>query len=58
MAAFEDGLIDLDDTVDTENGAHRFYDRIMRDSNGKGHGVIRCAYCFSKIFKCWGLQID
>ena len=48
MAAFEDGLLDLDDTVDTENGAHRFYDRIMRDSNHKGHGVITVLTAFQK----------
>lgn len=48
MAAFEDGLLTLDDTVDTENGAHRFYDRIMRDSNHEGHGVIDVLTAFEK----------
>lgn len=48
MAAFEDGLLTLDDTVDTENGAHRFYDRIMRDSNHEGHGVIDVLTSFEK----------
>ncbi|NEN22972.1 transpeptidase family protein [Cryomorpha ignava] len=48
MAAFEDGLIDLHDTIDTENGKYRFYDRIMRDSNGKGHGKIDVLEVFQK----------
>src|SRR5690606_25895041 len=48
MAAFEDGLIDLHDTIDTENGKYRFYDRIMRDSNGKGHGKIDVLTVFQK----------
>ena len=48
MAAFEDGLLTLKDSVDTENGAHRFYDRIMRDSNHRGHGVISVKTVFQK----------
>ncbi len=48
MAAFEDGLIDLTDTVDTKNGQHRFYDRIMRDSNGEGHGKVDVLTAFQK----------
>jgi len=48
MAAFEDGLIDLTDTVDTKNGQYRFYDRIMRDSNGEGHGKVDVLTAFQK----------
>ncbi len=48
MAAFEDGLINLNDTIDTGNGKFRFYDRIMRDSNGKGHGKIDVLTVFQK----------
>lgn len=48
MAAFEDGLIDLNDTIDTENGRYRFYDRIMRDSNGEGYGEIDVLTVFQK----------
>lgn len=48
MAAFEDGLIDLNDTIDTENGRYRFYDRIMRDSNGEGYGKIDVLTVFQK----------
>jgi len=48
MAAFEDGKLSLTDTVDTENGSHRFYDRIMRDSNRKGYGVVSVKTAFQK----------
>ena len=48
IAAFEDDLIELDDSVDTENGRHRFYDRIMRDSNDKGYGKISVQQAFEK----------
>lgn len=40
IAALEDGLVDLDDTVDTEDGTHKFYDEVMRDSHEGGYGVI------------------
>jgi len=48
MAAFEDGLIQLDDTVDTGKGWVRFYDRIMRDSEGPGLGKIDVLTAFQK----------
>jgi len=48
MAAFEDGKLTLTDTVDTERGYHRFYDRIMRDSNRKGYGVVSVKKAFQK----------
>lgn len=48
MAAFEDGKISLTDSVDTERGAYRFYDRIMRDSNDKGYGKIDVLTVFQK----------
>jgi cell division protein FtsI (penicillin-binding protein 3) len=40
MAALEDGFIELTDSVDTEKGALRFSDRIMRDSKEGGYGKI------------------
>jgi len=40
MAAFEDGYLDLDDEVDTENGTTKFYDRTMRDSHKGGYGKV------------------
>jgi len=48
MAAFEDGKLNLSDTVDTERGYYRFYDRIMRDSNRKGYGVVSVKTAFQK----------
>lgn len=48
MAAFEDGKIKLTDTVDTKRGTHRFYDRIMRDSNNKGYGKVDVLTAFQK----------
>lgn len=48
MAALEDGLIQLDDSVDTKNGRHRFHDQVMRDSNDKGYGVVSVQKAFQK----------
>ncbi len=48
MAAFEDGLLDLSDSVDTEKGRFKFYDRTMRDSNKKGYGVVNVKKAFQK----------
>lgn len=48
MAALEDGKFNLDDSVDTENGKYRFYDRIMRDTHEGGYGVIDVKTAFQK----------
>ena len=48
MAAFEDGLIHLDDTIDTGKGSYKFYDRTMRDSDGNGLGKIDILTAFQK----------
>ena len=48
MAAFEDGFIQLDDTIDTGNGSFKFYDRTMRDSDGHGMGKIDVLTAFQK----------
>jgi len=48
MAAFEDGFLDLDDMVDTENGTTKFYDQTMRDSHKGGYGVISIKDAFVK----------
>jgi cell division protein FtsI (penicillin-binding protein 3) len=48
MAAFEDGYLDLDDMVDTENGTTKFYDLTMRDSHKGGYGVISIKESFIK----------
>ncbi len=46
LAALDDGVIDLKDTVDTENGTTRFANRIMKDSHHGGYGRISVARAF------------
>jgi cell division protein FtsI (penicillin-binding protein 3) len=48
MAAIEDGLIEISDSVDTKQGKHKFFDRIMRDSNDKGYGKVSVQTAFEK----------
>jgi cell division protein FtsI (penicillin-binding protein 3) len=48
MAAFEDGYLDLDDMVDTEDGTTKFYDQTMRDSHKGGYGKISIKESFVK----------
>jgi cell division protein FtsI (penicillin-binding protein 3) len=48
MAAFEDGYLDLDDMVDTEDGTTKFYDQTMRDSHKGGYGKISIKESFMK----------
>lgn len=48
MAALEDGVLKLDDEVDTRGGEHLFYDKIMRDSNREGYGLIDLFTAFQK----------
>jgi cell division protein FtsI (penicillin-binding protein 3) len=48
MAALEDGLISLDDTIKTGNGVCKFYDRTMRDSHEGGYGTITHRQVFEK----------
>ncbi len=40
MAALEDGVIDLHDTINTGDGTIRFYDKVIRDHEEKGLGKI------------------
>jgi cell division protein FtsI (penicillin-binding protein 3) len=46
IAAFEDGFIDINDTIDTEDGTYRFYDRVMHDSHKGGYGKITVKRAF------------
>lgn len=48
MAAFEDGYLDLEDMVDTEDGTTKFYDQTMRDSHKGGYGKISIKESFMK----------
>lgn len=40
MAALEDGVVDLDDMIDTGDGTVTYYDKTIRDHDNKGLGVI------------------
>ena len=48
LVALEDGVVDTAHIVDTENGAFKFYDRTMKDSNYDrgGHGKISVGRAF------------
>jgi len=48
MAAFEDGYLDLNNRVNTENGTTKFYDAVMRDSHEGGYGTISIKESFMK----------
>ena len=38
IAAMEDGVVDLDDTINTGDGTVKYYDKIIRDHEEKGTG--------------------
>ncbi len=46
MVALEDGLVDLDDTVDTEGGQHHYFNQTMKDSHAGGYGRISVKKAF------------
>ena len=48
LVALEDGVVDTSHVVDTKNGAFKFYDRTMKDSNYHrgGHGKISLGKAF------------
>ncbi|NVO02803.1 MAG: transpeptidase family protein [Bacteroidetes bacterium] len=46
MAALEDGLIDLNETVNTGNGVMKFFDQEMVDSHKGGYGTITAEQAF------------
>lgn len=46
MAALEDGLVNLSDSVDTEKGEVKFFDKVMRDSHQGGYGKITVKNAF------------
>ncbi len=46
MAALEDGLVSIDDLVDTKDGTVKYYDRVMRDSKEGGYGKISVERAF------------
>lgn len=48
IVALEDGYVNLDDSIDTGKGVHRFYDRTMKDSHYGGFGKITYRQVFEK----------
>jgi cell division protein FtsI (penicillin-binding protein 3) len=46
MALLEDGYVDLDDTVDTQGGAIRYANRVMKDSHEGGYGKTSMQHVF------------
>ncbi len=48
MVALEDGLLNLNDSIDTGKGHLKFYDRTMRDSHHGGFGKITYRQVFEK----------
>jgi cell division protein FtsI (penicillin-binding protein 3) len=50
IAALEDGVVELEDTIDTGNGTFKYYDKIIRDDNAEhgGYGKITVEEVFEK----------
>jgi cell division protein FtsI (penicillin-binding protein 3) len=48
IAALEDGVVDLEDTIDTGDGAYQYYDKIIRDDHHEhgGYGKITVKQVF------------
>ncbi len=46
IAALEDGYVDLDDSVDTEDGKVQFYDMTIKDTKRGGYGKISIERAF------------
>jgi len=48
MAALEDRVVKITDSIDTGNGAYRYFDRVMKDSKRGGYGKLSVAEIFEK----------
>jgi len=48
MVALEDGVISLDDSIETGDGTVRYYDKTIRDSHRGGYGTISARTVFEK----------
>ena len=47
MAAMEDNYVDLDDTIDTEDGTVQYYDKKLSDTKPGGYGKITVRKAFT-----------
>lgn len=47
MAALEDNYVDLDDTIDTEDGTVQYYDKKLSDTKPGGYGKITVRKAFT-----------
>ncbi|HCH45088.1 MAG TPA: cell division protein, partial [Algoriphagus sp.] len=48
LALLEENKVSLNQSIETGNGAHRFYDRTMRDAKNGGFGTITIREAFEK----------
>lgn len=48
IAALEDGVVNLNDTIDTGDGSVKYYDKTIRDSKRGGYGKITAREVFEK----------
>lgn len=48
IVALENGYVDMDDSVDTEDGKTKYYDQTMADSHVGGYGKITVKEAFEK----------
>lgn len=48
MVALEDGVISLDDSIETGKGEVQYYDKVIRDSHRGGYGTISARVVFEK----------
>ncbi|HKL67398.1 MAG TPA: penicillin-binding protein, partial [Bacteroidales bacterium] len=48
ITALEDGVANLDDTIDTGDGSVKYYDKTIRDSKRGGYGKITAREVFEK----------
>ncbi|MFW6389064.1 MAG: penicillin-binding protein [Marinilabiliaceae bacterium] len=48
IAALEDGVVRLTDSVDTGDGVYKYYDQLMRDTHHGGFGKISVREAFEK----------
>src|SRR5690606_28007148 len=48
LALLEENKITLEETIETGNGAHKFYNRTMRDAKNGGYGTLTIREAFEK----------